>query len=192
MTASAFGCSAGSAVRQFWSSRTVERSNSRTLLGCELLYFAYGSNMHPGQMQKRCPGCSFVAAARLRDHRLAFTRPWAGWDGGGVADIQPSPGGIVEGIVWEITEAHREALDEYEEYPTAYDRRDVVVETFDGRTLTAFAYFARPMGIYRPGRKYLQQLIDGARAHGLSPDYLRFLGSLKVAGESTQHEDFDG
>lgn len=147
-----------------------------------MLYFAYGSNMHPGQMQKRCPGCVFVAAACLRDHRLAFTRPWAAWGGGGVADIQPDAGSLVEGVVWKITEAHRKTLDGYEEYPTAYDRKGVVVETFDGRTLTAFAYVARPLGSYRPGRRYLQQLIAGARAHGLSPGYIASL-------EATATED---
>ena len=143
-----------------------------------MLYFAYGSNMHPDQMRKRCPGCSFIAAARLRDHRLVFSRPWAAWDGAGVADIQASPGSIVEGVVWEITETHRDALDAYEEYPIAYTRRDVVVETFEEKTLTAFAYFANPMGSYRPGRRYLQSLIDGARAHRLSPRYVAWLVAI--------------
>ena len=143
-----------------------------------MLYFAYGSNMHPGQMQEHCPGCVFVAAARLPDHRLGFTRPWAAWDGGGVADIQPSPGDVVEGVVWEITEAHREALDSYEEYPTAYVRKDVVVETFGGKTLTVFAYCALPIGSFRPGRRYLQSLIEGANAHGLSPAYVAWLETI--------------
>jgi len=143
-----------------------------------VFYFAYGSNMHPGQMRTRCPDCTFVATARLQGHRLAFTRPWAAWDGGGVADIQPSPGGVVEGVVWEITETHRNALDAYEEYPTAYMRKDVVVETFAGKALTAFAYLARPMGTYRPGRRYLQSLVDGARAHGLSPEYVASLSAI--------------
>lgn len=143
-----------------------------------MLYFAYGSNMHPGQMQKRCPGSSFVAAARLRDYRLAFSRPWAAWDGGGVADIQPSSGSIVEGVVWEISTVHRNALDLYEEYPTAYTRKGVVVETLEGKTLTAFAYFAKPMGSCRPGRRYLQSLIEGARAHGLSPAYIASLEAI--------------
>ena len=145
-----------------------------------MLYFAYGSNMHPGQMQKRCPGGVFVAAARLRHHRLMFTRPWAAWGGGGVADIQPEAGSHVEGVVWDITEVHRDALDEYEEYPTAYTRKDVVVETFDGKTLAAFAYHARPMGSYRPRRRYLQQLIDGARAHGLTPGYVASLEAIST------------
>ena len=143
-----------------------------------MLYFAYGSNMHPDQMRKRCPGCSFIAAARLRDHRLVFSRPWAAWDGSGVADIQASPGSIVEGVVWEITETHRHALDAYEEYPTAYTRKDVLVETFEGKTLTAFVYCAKAMGSYRPGRRYLQSLIDGARAHGLSAEYIAALKTI--------------
>ena len=143
-----------------------------------MLYFAYGSNMHPGQMQKRCPGCIFIAAARLRDHGVAFTRPWAAWGGGGVADIQPAPGSTVEGVVWDITDAHRNSLDEYEEYPNAYTRKDVVVETFDGRTLTAFAYVARPAGAHQPQRRYLRQLVEGARAHKLSPAYVAFLEAI--------------
>ncbi|HEX9900881.1 MAG TPA: gamma-glutamylcyclotransferase family protein [Candidatus Methylomirabilis sp.] len=143
-----------------------------------MLYFAYGSNMHPGQMQKRCPGCIFIAAARLRDHGVAFTRPWAAWGSGGVADIQPAPGSTVEGVVWDITAAHRNSLDEYEEYPNAYTRKDVVVETFDGRTLTAFAYVARPAGTHQPRRRYLRKLVEGARAHNLSPGYVAFLEAI--------------
>jgi cation transport regulator ChaC len=143
-----------------------------------MLYFAYGSNMHPGQMERRCPGCAFVATARLKDHRLAFSRFWKAWGGGGVADILPAPGGVVEGVVWEISEAHRQTLDDYEEYPTSYSRRDVVVETADRGALTAFAYVAQPTGDYRPSRRYLQQILDGARAHHLSPDYLAFLESI--------------
>ena len=142
------------------------------------MYFAYGSNMHPGQMQKRCPGCIFIAAARLKDHRLAFSRPWAPWGGGGVADIQPAPGSTVEGVVWDLTEEHRKSLDEYEEYPNAYTRKDVVVETYDGRTVTTFAYVARPAGAYRPSRRYLYQIIEGARAHRLSPGYIAFLEAI--------------
>jgi gamma-glutamylcyclotransferase (GGCT)/AIG2-like uncharacterized protein YtfP len=143
-----------------------------------MLYFAYGSNMHPVHMQKRCPGCILVAPARLRDHLLAFSRPWAAWGGGGVADIQPSAGSVVEGVVWDITEAHRNSLDAYEEYPRAYTRKDVAVEVFDGRTLTAFAYVARPAGTRQPRRRYLRRLIEGARAHRLSPGYVGFLEAI--------------
>ncbi len=61
---------------------------------------------------------------------------------GEAADVQLSPGSIVKGVVWEINEVQHDALDKYEEYPTAYTRKDVVVETFEGNLLTAFAYFS--------------------------------------------------
>lgn len=134
--------------------------------------------MHLGQMRKRCPGCIVVGPARLKDHRLTFSHVRASWGGGGAGDIQPAAGHEVEGAVWEITEAHRDALDEYEEYPTAYTRKDVEVETFDGRRLAAFAYFARAIGTSRPDRGYLRQIIEGARAHGLSPGYIAFLEAI--------------
>jgi cation transport regulator ChaC len=149
-----------------------------------MLYFAYGSNMHPGQMQKRCPGCIVVAPARLRDHRLVFSRVRGSGNTDGYGDIRPSAGSVVEGVVWDITETHRQALDEYEGYPDSYSRKDVAVDAFDGRTLTAFAYFARPLGAGAPSCRYLRLIIEGARAHGLSPDYLSFLESFGTGGDS--------
>jgi gamma-glutamylcyclotransferase (GGCT)/AIG2-like uncharacterized protein YtfP len=143
-----------------------------------MFYFSYGSNMHPDRMARRCPGCAFVTTARLADHRLTFSRYWDAWGGGGVGDIQPAPGSVVEGVVWEITDAHCQTLDVYEDCPTSYVRKDVVVRAADGKTLTAFAYVARPTGVYRPARRYLQEILEGAQAHHLSPDYIAFLEAI--------------
>ena len=35
------------------------------------LYFAYGSNMNPSRMAKRCPGAIALGGAVLLNHRLA-------------------------------------------------------------------------------------------------------------------------
>jgi gamma-glutamylcyclotransferase (GGCT)/AIG2-like uncharacterized protein YtfP len=147
-----------------------------------MLYFAYGFNMQAAHMRAHCPGCALVGRAVLRDHRLTFSRWWAAWGGGGVADIQPAPSETVEGVVWEISPAHREALDRFEEYPTSYTRKDVMVEMSDGRTLSAFAYVARPEGSYRPARSYLRQIVAGAREQGLSPAYVAFLNGIPTEG----------
>jgi len=98
----------------------------------------------------------------------------------------------VEGIVWEITEAHGDLLDWHEEYPTAYDRKDVMGETFDGGTLGAFAYISRPTGTYRPGDRSPQDLIDGTRAHGLTSSYIAFLESLNDVSTPFQPTNSDG
>jgi hypothetical protein len=51
-----------------------------------MLYFAYGSNMHAGQMKERCPSATFLCRAKLPAHRLAFTLRSCR-RGCGVADI---------------------------------------------------------------------------------------------------------
>ncbi len=145
-----------------------------------MLYFAYGFNMQSAHMEGLCPGCRLVARALLRHHRLAFSRWWAAWGGGGVADIRPAQGRTVEGVVWEIAPAHVEALDRFEEYPASYLRKEVSVEAFDGRALAAFAYVARPDGCYRPARAYLRHIIDGAKEQGLSPGYLAALEAIRT------------
>jgi|WetSurMetagenome_2_1015567.scaffolds.fasta_scaffold27323_3 gamma-glutamylcyclotransferase len=147
-----------------------------------MLYFAYGFNMQTAHMRAHCPGCVLVGRAILRDHRLTFSRWWTAWGGGGVADIQPAPGEVVEGVVWEISPVHREALDRFEEYPTSYTRKDVTVETPDSRTLSAFAYVAHPEGCYRPARRYLRQIVVGAREQGLSAAYVAFLAAIPTEG----------
>ncbi len=147
-----------------------------------MLYFAYGSNMLAEQMARLCLGPKPVGPARLHDHRLVFNRLWDGWGGSAVASIEPRADGVVEGVVWEISEADREALDRFEDFPASYTRQDVTVETFDGRLLPAFTYVARPQGTFRPRREYLEQVIAGGRQRGLSPEYLASLEVMPTEG----------
>ncbi len=146
-----------------------------------MLYFAYGSNMERVQLKRLCPKARFVAAAVLQDHGLVFSGGSRMW-GGGVADIRDTPGKKVEGVVWEIAETQRKALDEYEGYPDLYVTKEVQVETTAGKVLTAFAYvMARPGREMPPSRPYKRLLISGAEEHGLSEDYIAFLESIRPA-----------
>ncbi len=66
-----------------------------------MLYFAYGSNMHAGQMKERCPSAKFVCRANC---------PHIGWPlpamsvsrGCGVADILRDETNDVWGVVYEL------------------------------------------------------------------------------------------
>jgi gamma-glutamylcyclotransferase (GGCT)/AIG2-like uncharacterized protein YtfP len=132
-------------------------------------------------MKRRCPSAKFVAAAKLRDYELNFTGTSTMW-GGGVADLKPVKGRVVEGVLWEITEADLKPLDEYEGYPRVYVRRNVEVETRDGRKMQAFAYFMVKPGMYKaPSRRYMQLLVSGAEEHGLSDEYVMWLETIKTA-----------
>ena len=45
-------------------------------------YFAYGSNLHHLQMQRRCPNCKFIKKMVLNNYNLTFRSKY------GAADIE--------------------------------------------------------------------------------------------------------
>lgn len=157
-----------------------------------MLYFAYGSNLNPEQMQQRCPGHEVVGMAELRDHRLVFPLTSHGW-GGGVASVVPSHGSSVWGMVYELTDEHLVALDRYEGFQgpedqhNLYDRDSVFVELVrpdDGsipRRLRPCCYFARPSNPAPPSRRYLDAILAGARHHRLPEEYIAALAATATA-----------
>jgi gamma-glutamylcyclotransferase (GGCT)/AIG2-like uncharacterized protein YtfP len=149
-----------------------------------MLYFAYGSNMERVQLKRRCPKAKFVSAAVLPDHELVFSGASRMW-GGAIADIRNATGKTVEGVLWEISEPERNALDEYEGYPELYVRKEVQVRTGTGKVVTAFAYvMANPGREASPSKPYKRLLISGAEEHGLSDAYIAFLESIRPAPSS--------
>ena len=144
-----------------------------------MFYFAYGSNMERFQLKRLCPKAKFVAAATLADYELTFSGNSPMW-GGGIADIRERPGKTVEGVLWEISEADRKVLDEYEGYPTLYLNKEIQVRTRAGKAFTAFAYvMANPGREIAPSKRYKQLLISGAEEHGLSDEYIDFLETIR-------------
>jgi gamma-glutamylcyclotransferase (GGCT)/AIG2-like uncharacterized protein YtfP len=162
-----------------------------------MLYFAYGSNLDPEQMQSRCPGHVVVGLAALRDHRLAFplySNPW----GGGVSSIQLAHGDTVWGMLFDLTEEHLRTLDGFEEFRGAgdqhnvYDRDQVTVELTrpdDGsfpRRVRAWTYVARPAKPSPPSRRYLDTILRGARHHRLPEEYIAKIAAVAPAPESVE------
>ena len=78
------------------------------------LYFAYGANMHPGQMEWRCPKALASRSFILRDWELRFYSH---------ATIEPKKGAQVAGVLWEITPDCELSLDAFEGYPSYYTKR---------------------------------------------------------------------
>jgi gamma-glutamylcyclotransferase (GGCT)/AIG2-like uncharacterized protein YtfP len=144
------------------------------------LYFAYGSNMDPFQMEKRCPGAEVEGPAMLEDHRLTFVWDSPGW-GGGVATVEPTPGDHVWGVLWDLTDEHLRALDEYEGVDRNVYLRDTVTVIFEDEPVKAVMYRATDHRYKAPSARYISALIRGAKAFGVPDGYIDRLRSLTAA-----------
>src|SRR4051794_29958502 len=79
------------------------------------LYAAYGSNMDPAQMLRRCPSSPHTGTGWIRGWRLTFGAEEYGWDGA-LATLVPDdfedPGVFV--ALYDLTDADEQALDAWE------------------------------------------------------------------------------
>lgn len=141
------------------------------------LYFAYGSCMSPKDLARTVKG-KFIGSAILYDYRLGFPRYSHGRKGG-VADIIPSGGDYVEGIVWEVKSLKE--LDAREGHPYIYRRKKVKILIPELELFTfATTYEVLEKDIldpkeYAPSKEYADLILDGARF--LSEDYRELLTS---------------
>ncbi|KAG6007351.1 hypothetical protein E4U21_006055 [Claviceps maximensis] len=67
-------------------------------------YFAYGSNLHMKQMQRRCPNSKYVGFGRLADFRWQINER-------GFANVVAAKGHWVDGLVYEIDDTDEHKLD---------------------------------------------------------------------------------
>jgi len=123
------------------------------------LYFAYGMNTNQAQMSVRCPTAIPMGKAILFDYRLEFKS---------YATIVPSPGDIVEGVLWAITETDESALDMLEGYPEFYDKKTVSVD-HKGQPYIAMTYIMMPREHgHAPSDGYYSMVSEGYQHFGLS------------------------
>ena len=154
-----------------------------------MLYFAYGSNMHPLQMRRRCPGYRFVSIAKLQDHKLAFTKR-SPRRRCGVAAVIPSPGDEVWGVLYHLKfKRDIQALDKAEGYNSSRkrvngyyrERRKVWCPLSPQKALTANLYIARQqLNPPPPNANYIGLMQSGAAHWGLPDSYRIKLQNIAV------------
>ncbi|KAG6038729.1 hypothetical protein E4U41_003780 [Claviceps citrina] len=84
-------------------------------------YFAYGSNLHMKQMQRRCPNSKYVGLGRLPDFRWQINER-------GFANVVAAQGHWVDGLVYEIDERDERKLDISEGVSKgAYEKRHMPI-----------------------------------------------------------------
>lgn len=140
-----------------------------------ILYFAYGSNMNPARMARRCPESSVFGPGVLHDYRLVERR---------TADIESLNGGEVHGVLYRVTAADLESLDRYEGHPYAYRRMELEVESA-GQTYRAFVYeMTEATRAERAGEPYSEEYrklcSDGADFHHVRNDFQSGEGGMNT------------
>lgn len=137
------------------------------------LYFAYGSNLDPEQMERRCPDAIALGAARLKD--------WAWRIGGrGYATVSPSPGNHVWGAIWNVSDSDLASLDRYEGVAGGLYRRALATVMTQNQPVEVHVYIENydDYGVPRP--EYLERIIAGARWFDLPQAWIEGLSAAKV------------
>ena len=127
-----------------------------------MIYLAYGSNLHIGQMKRRCPTAEVLGTSTLYGYRLVFNC---------VATIEPDPDSSVPVLIWDIKPADELPLDRYEGYPHLYRRETVQVE-LNGKTVDAMVYIMNSKGIRPPDNFYYDIIRKGYEMNNLDTAFL--------------------
>ncbi len=107
----------------------------------EIIYLAYGSNLHPLRLRQRVPSCRLLGPVSLSGYRLVFHK--IGMDESGKCDLLETgyPDDVAWGALFSMDDADKPALD-VAEGPSYYTTfLDVV---FKEEAIEVMTYLAKP------------------------------------------------
>lgn len=139
------------------------------------LYAAYGLDLDPAQMQRRCPSSPVCGPGWLTGWRLTFggaDLTEAQVSGGALATVVQDPLSAVFVLLYDLAPVDAEALQLWD--GDTYRSLKIRVETLDGSVM-AWTYVLDAYEGGLPGAKYLGQLGDAAEVAGAPSDYVRDL-----------------
>jgi gamma-glutamylcyclotransferase (GGCT)/AIG2-like uncharacterized protein YtfP len=94
-------------------------------------------------------------------------------------------GSFVEGVLYEVDDATLTRIDQKEGVPKTYQRHKVKVKDMEGKTYDDVVTYVAPAGRGgsqgKPRRKYMEHLLKGAEAFGLTDAYRE-----RIKGVATQ------
>jgi len=141
-----------------------------------MLYFSYGSFMDSETLKRHAPSARVVTRASLPNYEVQFNFLSKTYSGG-VTGIEPAPGRVARGIVYNISQEDLRHLDTIEGVPQGiYYRQRVLVVDEAGELLEAETYrTTEPKGPFKTTRIYLGLMLKGAKEHALDPEYIQKL-----------------
>lgn len=148
----------------------------------QVLVFAYGLDLHPEEIGKLCPSAKPLARASARGWRIGFFGHSRVWDGAEESLI-PDPDAHVPGVIYALAPSEAEMLEAARGVKLngtgRYFHTPIDVVTEDGLSLGAVALIkTERRGERPPSRPYRDRIAEGARLHGLDPDYIAALCAL--------------
>ena len=146
-----------------------------------MYYFAYGSNLHWPQMQRRCPSAKFVTIAKLPNYEFGITRH-SRLRNCGTANVCAVAGREVWGAVYDVGDADLDVMDGFED---GYHREFLSVYAPDNGNvaLQVLVYVAAiESKVPPPNPEYKRLILEGARHWNMSADYIAMLETIDTVG----------
>jgi len=131
------------------------------------------------QMQRRCPSAQFVCVARLPNYQFGITRHSRLRDCG-TANVFPSAGAAVWGIVYDVSDADLIVMDGFED---GYRREFLSLTPANNgaASITALVYVAEIETVVPlPNAEYKRVMVEGAKHWQLPAPYLAMLEGIKA------------
>jgi len=148
-----------------------------------LWYFAYGSNMNRAIfLDRRAMHPLAIRRGWLDGYWLCFNIP-IGPGERGVANVVPDVAARTWGVLYLLTAEEFDHLDRTElVHLGVYQRLPVEVAVDGEERVPAFTYrSAMTQEGRKPSARYRGLLVEGARQHGLVPEYVEYLERLELA-----------
>jgi len=140
----------------------------------KLIYFSFGSNIHPARLQGRIGSAEFLSVGVLKNASIRFNK--IGRDGSAKCNLEfldETPDEVF-GVLYDISREEKKHLDKCE---PGYTEIDIHVVTAEG-TAAAFTYVAMPDFIndsLRPFSWYKELVLLGASYYDFPSDYIDIL-----------------
>jgi gamma-glutamylcyclotransferase (GGCT)/AIG2-like uncharacterized protein YtfP len=157
-----------------------------------LRVFAYGSNMCEGRLRERVPSARFVGVARLPEHVIRFHKRSPDRSGKADAHRTGRREDVVWGVVYDFLETEKPALDLAEGLGDGYSQCSVEVFGLRDERYQAFMYVAEPQAIGQslsPYSWYKRFVVEGARQHNLSGEYIQALEAVVALEDPNPSRD---
>ena len=146
-----------------------------------MLIFTYGSNMNANRLRKRVPSAIKVTNAYLQAYKFICNKV-SKKDGSAKANVTLSETNVVWGVLYEIDDHEKEALDIAEGLGSGYDETNLLFLDSDNNTHHAQIYIASLNSVndnLKPYDWYKDFILSGATENDLPSGYIEGLRSIE-------------